>query len=305
MKRDNPETILGPVHGHEFRAGWSNAFLEVQLISDLGKTRQNNEDACMLHVPESGELLEARGVLMAVADGMGGASAGEYASHKTLEYIVDSYFDTPTDALIPAALQAAVQTANELVFEESERNPELAGMGTTISALAIVGDWAYIAQVGDSRIYLLRRNQSLKQLTHDHSLVAEQMRNGLINEEEARTHSLKNLITRAVGIKETVEVDLFAVQLQQDDSLLLCSDGLSNMLGDDVIGAYLQANNLQQLTEALVEEALEAGGNDNISIVAVRVTATPPPTGLQQGARLVSFDPPRLVNRLCHFFSRR
>ena len=304
LKCDNPESIFGPTESHDLVAGWAGDFLEVQLVSDLGKKRQNNEDACMLHVPESESQFEARGILIAVADGMGGASAGEHASHKTLECIQEKYFDTSTHSLIPSALKHAVEAANAVVFEESEQNPAYTGMGTTVSVLAVMGEWAYIAQVGDSRIYLLRPGETLKQLTNDHSLVAEQIRNGLINEEEARNHSLKNLITRAVGIKDTVEVDLFAVRLQEGDRLLLCSDGLSNMVEDDMIAACLDGDNLKKSTEELVQCALAAGGHDNITAVTALVTAAPPTTHYQQGARIVSFNPPGLLQKLWRIFER-
>ncbi len=235
---------------------------------------------------------------------MGGASAGEHASHKTLESIQEHYYDISTHSLIPAALKHAVETANAVVYEEADANPEYAGMGTTGSVLAIMGEWAYIAQVGDSRIYLLRAGEALKQLTNDHSLVAEQIRNGLINEEEARNHSLKNLITRAVGIKDTIEVDLFAVRLQEGDCLLLCSDGLSNMVEDDMIASCLDSDNLKQSTEELVQCALAAGGHDNITAVTARVTSVPPTTHYQQGAKVVSFNPPGLLQRLWGIFER-
>jgi PPM family protein phosphatase len=171
-------------------------------------------------------------------------------------------------------------------------------MGTTASVLVIMGNWAYIAQVGDSRIYLSREGLGLKQLTDDHSLVAEQMRSGLINADEARNHLLKNLITRAVGIRDSIEVDLFSIELRQGDTLLLCSDGLSNMVPDgDILGA-LTMPDLGKAADKLVTQALDAGGSDNITTIALRVTGIPPLTHYQQGAQKVSLGPEGFFARM-------
>ena len=262
-----PEALHGPHDATRFQAAWKGAFIESFLLSDVGKKRNNNEDSCLVFSPDDLGLLESRGVLFAVADGMGGASAGEYASRKTLECLCAKYYDKTVHAFVPAALRLAVETANAYVFHESETKPEYSGMGTTLSAMAILGNWAYIAQVGDSRIYLLRNGKELRQITHDHSLVAEQIRNGLLNETDARNHSLKNLITRAVGIKDSIDVDLYSVELQQNDSLLLCSDGLSNMVSDETLSEFLHADNLEEASNQMVQHALDAGGTDNITLI--------------------------------------
>ncbi|HDP33748.1 MAG TPA: Stp1/IreP family PP2C-type Ser/Thr phosphatase [Candidatus Hydrogenedentes bacterium] len=305
LKRDNPEARLGPLDGHNFETAWSGPFLDIQVITDVGKKRQNNEDSCLLFVPESESMRDSRGVLVAVADGMGGASAGEYASRTALQCLVKKFYDKNLHTLVPNALKLSVECANEYVFDEAEANPDYAGMGTTISALTILGNWAYMAQVGDSRIYLKRASQPLKQLTNDHSLVAEQIRSGLINEEDARNHTLKNLITRAVGIKEDINVDLFALQLQVGDVLLLCSDGLSNMVSPEDINLYLETNDVQQAARDLVQHALAAGGVDNITVIVVRLTAPPPITNYQQGAKTISFEQPGLLTRLRSIFTGR
>lgn len=305
MKRENPEARLGPPDGLNFETAWSGPFLDVQVITDVGRKRQNNEDSCLLFVPESEGMLDSRGVLMAVADGMGGASAGEYASRTALQCIAKKYFDKNLHTLVPNALKLAVESANEYVFDEAEANPDYAGMGTTCSALAIMGDWAYMAQVGDSRIYLKRLDHELKQITNDHSLVAEQIRSGLISEEDAKNHTLKNLITRAVGIKEDINVDLYALQIQAGDVLMICSDGLSNMVSAPKISALLNTENVEAAARQLVANALEAGGLDNVTVIVARVTAPPPSTNYQQGAKIVSFEQPGLLTRLRSIFSGR
>ncbi len=298
MSNGDPLTFLGPEDGLNCRHDWECAFLDVHYVSDVGKKRKNNEDSCLLCAPEDPHLLEKRGVLFAVADGMGGASAGEHASRMALENLGRRYYSDNTKGLVPAAMRIAIEGANDMVFNEAERVAEYSGMGTTVSALAVMGNWAYMAQVGDSRIYLHRPEFGLKQLTEDHSLVAEQIRSGLINEDEARNHMLKNLITRAVGIKETVEVDLFALEILPGDTLLLCSDGLSNMVGDFDLGLLMAEPDLKAATGTLVEKALEAGGTDNITVVTLRVTAAPQPTYYQQGAQRVALVPEGFFARL-------
>jgi protein phosphatase len=303
LQQEKIEALLGPIDGHYFKGQYSDPEISIRLLSDLGKKRQNNEDSCMLYVPGSEALTDSRGILVAVADGMGGAKAGEYASHNALRCICPVYYERNPHALVPAALRQAVEAANAFVFRESEHNIDFSGMGTTVSALAIVGNWAYIAQVGDSRIYLLRSGMPLKQLTYDHTLVAEQIKNGLINEEEARNHSLKNLITRAVGIRDTVDVDLFALELQPHDTLLLCSDGLTNMVNDENLEKELAQEDLTAMSESLLEKALEAGGTDNITMILVRIGEVLKESNYQQGGRIISFHKKSALRRLFSFFS--
>jgi protein phosphatase len=193
-------------------------------------------------------------------------------------------------------LRTGVVEANRSVFEESEANPEYYGMGTTLCAVSIRGDGAYVASVGDSRVYLAREDVGLIQITEDHSLVAEQVRNGIITEEEARDHSLKNLITRAIGIKEAVDIDLFSLRLERGDTLLLCSDGLSNMLTEEEILDGLRLDTLNHAARVLVGRALEAGGQDNVSAVIVRVTGALHQAELDAGAEEVMFPEAAGVN---------
>lgn len=296
-----PRTEYGPLDGRNYEFGWRGTYLQAHMLSDVGKKREKNEDSCLLCIPEPSSLADERGLLFAVADGMGGASAGEHASRMALHTMSTTYFRGPAQP-VPMGIRTAVETANELIFEESENNPEYSGMGTTVSSIVVLGDWAYIAQVGDSRVYLLRERSGIHQLTHDHSLVAEQVRSGLISEEEARNHALKNLITRAVGIKDTVRVDLFAVQLKLEDTLLLCSDGLCNMVSDSEIAAALALGDLKYCTRKLVEQALEGGGTDNITAVTLRVTGAPPRREMQQGAEEIELSGSGLLGRLRRLF---
>ena len=300
MEPDMLEALCGPQDDLCYHAGWRGDFAEAFMITDVGRKRKNNEDSCVICVPRDEGLQQSRGFFFGVADGMGGASAGEYASCKCLEHACRTYFDKSRHALVPAMLRLAVETANEFIFQESEAKPEYAGMGTTFSGVAILGNWCYVAQVGDSRVYLLRENKGLRQITQDHSLVAEQVRSGLINKDEAHNHSLKNLITRAVGIKENIEVDLFAFELESLDTLLICSDGLSNMVSDELFTKHLAGENLEEAGRLLVQEALDAGGTDNVTLITMRITASPPVSHYQQGAKLVSLNKSGLLSRLIH-----
>jgi len=295
-----PLTQCGPVDGGNFEYSWSNEFAEAYLLSDVGKKRKRNEDTCVLCVPEDRELLEKRGLLFAVADGMGGANAGDFASHLALNVILDDYFrgHAPT---IPDALQNALEEANRVVFAESEVNPERRGMGTTASLVLVRGDCAYIAQVGDSRVYIGRTDERLFQITADHSLVAEQVRSGYLSAEEARSHSLKNLITRAVGIKATVKTDLFAFRLQQNDTLLICSDGLSNQVKDDEIANLMALDNLRAAGRSLVERAITEGGPDNITIILLRITQPPPARQFEPGVQEVFIPPSGFLRKVWRF----
>lgn len=297
-----PLTVYGPSDGKNYQYGWRGDFLEAQLLSDVGKKRQNNEDSCLMCAPESPDLARERGLLFAVADGMGGASAGEHASRMALQMLAHHYYSA-FGVSAPLALRDALDQANGRIFEEAAINPLYSGMGTTVSAMIVIGHWAYIAQVGDSRVYLHRDTLGLQQLTRDHSLVAEQVRNGIISEEEARNHSLRNLITRAVGIKDRVKIDLFSLRLQQGDTLLICSDGLSNMVVDQQIANDMAMSDLQAATRKLVIDALEGGGSDNITTVTVRVTGEPPHRDLEEGAEQIRIARPSLIKKLRGLFS--
>lgn len=285
-----PLTEGGPPDGGNYEYAWAGAHMQVHFLSDVGKKRKKNEDSCILCAPEADALRDKRGMLFAVADGMGGASAGERASRMGLEILIEEYYAQRTGDLgqpIPARLRTAISEANRRIFEEAEAHTDRQGMGTTMSVVVVDGEYAYIAQVGDSRVYVARGRSGLVQITDDHSLVAEQVRNGYLSEEEARNHSLRNLITRAVGIKDSVNVDLFALRLERDDTLLVCSDGLSNLIKDDEIGRALNMGNLQAAARLLVGRALHEGGTDNITAALLRVVQSPPRRELQPGAQEV------------------
>jgi PPM family protein phosphatase len=225
--------------------------------TDTGRQRRANEDSVL-----------ARSPLFVVADGMGGAQAGEVASRIAVEAFQGGLEDSAQPEL---ALAALAHTANSRIHELSHVNAEQAGMGTTLTAVYVGEEEVAIAHVGDSRAYCFRDGQ-LQRLTDDHSLVDELMRQGRLTPEEALEHPQRSVITRALGPEGMVEVDTRSVRGRPGDVYLLCSDGLTTMIGEEQIAAVLLANpRLRDAGEALIAAANEAGGRDNITVVLLRL----------------------------------
>jgi protein phosphatase len=227
--------------------------------SDRGHVRSNNEDAVAADVHA--------GVFI-VCDGMGGAAAGEIASRKTAEGVFDALQRNPS-----TSLAAAIASANESLFLAAGGASYLRGMGTTIVALKLTGDVAELANVGDSRCYRLREGV-LEQMTQDHSFVAEQMRRGLMTEQEAATSPMKSVITRAVGTCESVDVDMIHWQIKDGDIYLLASDGLTRELTDLAIAEVLgDVQEPEAACDVLVTAANSAGGHDNVTCIVVHIAS--------------------------------
>jgi protein phosphatase len=243
---------------------------EQYAVTDTGRQRRANEDALL-----------ARSPLFVVADGMGGAQAGEVASRIAVEYFHGGLED---DSNPEGSLAALARSANARIHELSHSNVEQAGMGTTLTAVYVGAEEVAIAHVGDSRAYCLRDGELLR-LTDDHSLVDELMRQGRLTPEEAVEHPQRSVITRALGPEGTVEVDTRSFRARPGDVYLLCSDGLTTMLPEDEILALLRAkSDLHAAGEALIAAANDAGGRDNITVVLLRLeevaagrAATPEP----------------------------
>lgn len=246
--------------------------LRAGAATDVGLVRSNNQDQLLVADP-----------LYAVADGMGGAAAGEVASALAVEALEQEFNGEgrPTRPT-PDLLITAAQAANRAVWEEAEANPEMRGMGTTLVALALVeGPQLAVVNIGDSRLYNLRGGV-LRQVTYDHNLVAEMVAEGRISKEEAEVHPRRNIMTRALGVEPEVPIDLFLEEPLPGDRYLLCSDGLPRELSDDMIAALLRRlADPADAAKQLVEEAKARGGNDNITVVVVDVaeTGTAPPPG--------------------------
>lgn len=238
--------------------------MKVYAKTDIGKQRETNQDAFDTGYFDDGT------VWAVVCDGMGGVSGGQVASSlcidKTVNAMKRSYRENMTVNNVKNMLVSAINAANSYVFDESLKNRELKGMGTTIVAVVIVNDIAVIAHVGDSRAYLI--NDTIKQITKDHSYVQLLVDNGRITAEEAETHPDKNIITRAIGIEGFVDVDVDLVDIKDTDRILLCSDGLNGYVKDDVILETVKEYG-DSSTEKLVETANLNGGHDNITVVLI------------------------------------
>lgn len=248
--------------------------LDVFQLSDVGRVRTSNEDFADYHIPQDPKQIQQKGMLFLVADGMGGHQAGEVASQQAVRFVVGQYFgDTTHD--ISTSLSRAFRAANRLVHEQAKADPDKAGMGTTLVGAAVLGHKVYIANVGDSRAYLVGQSGTV-QITEDHSWVEEQVRAGLLSPEQARVHPQRNLVTRALGSKPSVEVDLFEGQIGKGDALVLCTDGLTNYVRDAEIEAIVRQNSARDAGQILVDLAKERGGRDNITVMIVSAgTAAP------------------------------
>ena len=230
--------------------------------TDAGRKRRRNEDAFVLEPP-----------LFAVADGMGGAQAGEVASRLAAAAFREFH---EADELEPEERVAAIiQEANQRIYDRARSDAQVSGMGTTITAALLTDAGVAIGHVGDSRAYRLRQ-RALEQLTEDHSLVADLVRSGRLKPEEADTHPQRSVITRALGTDPAVDVDTFSVPAEPGDVFLLCSDGLTTMVGDEeIVETIGKSSTLEQATKALVKAANRAGGEDNVTVVLFSLSGEP------------------------------
>jgi len=241
--------------------------LDVAKLTDVGRARPHNEDYVDYRIPSDPQELARRGSVFLVADGMGGHQAGEVASRGAVEAVMTNYFaDTTHD--VPTSLVRAFRFANQQLHAQAQADASKGGMGTTLVAAVTLGRKVYVANVGDSRAYLINRS-GITQITEDHSWVEEQVRAGLLTMEQARRHPQRNLVTRALSSKPSVEVDLFEGEINAGDSILLCSDGLTGRVENAEIAAIVQQHPPQQAAEMLVALANERGGNDNITVLIV------------------------------------
>ena len=243
--------------------------LDVAQLTDVGRKREHNEDNMAFVIPKDSQVMANKGALFIVADGMGGHAAGEVASEIAVDTVSNMYYQEDSND-VAVSLLRAIRRANASIHQRAAENLLRTGMGTTCVAAVLRGNMAYIANVGDSRAYLLRGNQ-VKQISQDHSWVAEQVRAGLLTEEQARTHIQRNVITRCLGTQTEVDVDVFHEELQEGDCLVLCTDGLSGLVSDEELKRIVDQFVPQESVYHLVEKANENGGPDNITAIVVRV----------------------------------
>ena len=242
--------------------------MRIYSATDVGQKRKMNQDYVFATADPVGNLPN----LFVVADGMGGHNAGDYASSHAVTSMVEE-IRQDADFNPVKVIRHAIECVNTEILTQAQQDEKLRGMGTTIVAATIVGHYAYVANVGDSRLYTWSAG-TLQQVTRDHSYVAELLANGEITAQEAFKHPQKNIILRAVGAEDELEVDCFTLELTADTKLLLCSDGLSDMVDDRQISEILQAHQTAEAAEVLLEAALDNGGRDNISLILIDLTPT-------------------------------
>lgn len=231
-------------------------------MTDVGQVRKLNQDYLYTSEKPVGNLDN----LFIVADGMGGHQAGDYASKFTVQSVVELIGQSEETEPVKI-IENAILEANRKLLKKAE-TPELSGMGTTLVVCTIHEREACIANVGDSRLYVI--DETIRQITHDHSLVEEMVRMGELEPESARLHPNKNIITRAIGAGEEVKIDFFQIELSEHSVILMCSDGLTNMVEDDDIKFIIdRQRDVVEITESLIHAANENGGKDNIAIIII------------------------------------
>jgi len=230
--------------------------------SDKGLVRSENEDSLLLYIPEDKAILEQKGILAIVADGVGGAAAGKLASETAVEVIKESYYKDSQNH----SLQDSLRIANLEIYVAAQKDQRYRGMATTCTALVIKGKEGFISHVGDSRAYLFRRGK-LTQITEDHTLVGKLLKDGVISLQEALNHPQRNVILKALGSSSNVEPDTYQIRLEKGDCVLLCSDGLHGLVTDTEITNILENNPVEESGKELINLAKERGGTDNITVL--------------------------------------
>jgi serine/threonine protein phosphatase PrpC len=252
--------------------------LEAAELTDVGRRRERNQDNIAQVIPTDAQVLDEKGALFVVCDGMGGHAAGEVASELAVKTICEEYYNASARDVI-TSIATAVERANSAIYKHALEHPELSGMGTTCVALVVAGGRAFVVNIGDSRAYIIRGGK-MRQVTRDHSWVAEQVRVGLLTEEQARTHSHRNVITRSLGTQPNVTADLFIETMHDGDRVLLCSDGLHGYVDEHEIERVVTSDqDADAAVHTLIDMANENGGPDNISATLVHLIDVPVPAG--------------------------
>lgn len=242
--------------------------MKYYAMTDVGRRREMNQD----YVYATGQPIGPFPNLLVVADGMGGHKAGDFASKFTVE-VVKREIAGSRSRKPEKVLHDAIQVANRELIRVASRDVKLEGMGTTLVVATVIGDTLYFANIGDSRLYLIDDN--IKQLSKDHSLVEEMVRLGGIKAEDARNHPDKNIITRAMGVKDEAEADFYEFRIKRGDKILMCTDGLSNMVEDeDMFGLVKGSRDVIEAVQMLIDRANSNGGRDNIGVVLAEPIAS-------------------------------
>ena len=264
----NPEAAAPEEKPETERAECPVPGFSVVSRTDVGRVRRSNQDALIIG-----------GGVAGVADGMGGHNGGEIASGETRDGILRELSGKTPDR---QALREAVEKINLEIWDRQEKDASLTGMGTTLTLLWPSESEMLVAQVGDSRAYLIRDGQ-VRQVTKDHSLVGDMVRRGVLTEEQAACHPMRNYITRAVGTEDTIEADLFTEERKAGDRWLVCSDGLYSMISRGALEELVRKENAEEAADALLQAALEGGGRDNITLILMTDEEGPVRTGKPEG----------------------
>jgi serine/threonine protein phosphatase PrpC len=246
-------------------------YLDVAQLTDVGRKREHNEDNMAFVIPKDSLVMAKKGALFVVADGGASPQGGEVASEIAVDTISNLYYQNDSDD-VAASLLHAIKHANAQIRQRAAENMLRSGMSTTCVAAVFRGNVAYIANVGNSRAYLVRYSQ-IKQVTLDHSWVAEQVRAGLLTEDQARKHPQRNVITRWLGDQADIEIDVFSEQLEEKDTFVLCTDGLARLVSNYEIQRIVDQSGPPESVYHLVERANENGGDDNITAVVVHINS--------------------------------
>ena len=242
--------------------------------TDIGRVRENNEDKFDFFLPDDAPTQATRGRLWAIADGMGGHSAGQVASEAGLKTVIRSYFAEPLTgetSEVGEALRQSLRDANALITQAAINMGAKNGMGTTMVVAIVLNDMLTLAHVGDSRAYLLREGERIRQLTTDHSWVEEQVRRGALSRAEAEKSPYRNVITRSIGMGDGMDADILTEKLFPEDILLLATDGVTGYLGEDALAALMSNKSLSKAALDIVDAANDAGGKDNSTVVLLKV----------------------------------
>jgi serine/threonine protein phosphatase PrpC len=257
--------------------------VESSQLSHVGQKRHHNEDYVGFYEPAEIADLEMHGRLYVLADGVGGAAAGEVASQYTVNKIIHAYYRQHAHQDGSSRLKQVIEEANAAVFARNLDRSGQPEMATTVVAAVVRGDELIVANVGDSRAYMIQGDR-IEQITQDHSLMAEMINDGVITAEQAETHPYRNVILRSIGAYETVQVDLFSRQLAPDDIFILCSDGLTRLVSNSELIDIARNNPPDQATHKLVTLANARGGDDNITVSITRITSQRVTEGQTLGA---------------------
>ena len=264
--RKKNKTITEPVNTIQETTDVTD--INVVIKTDLGNIRTNNEDTAGFYRIADKNILSEKGYLLIVADGMGGHNAGEVASNMAVEIINKEYYSDVKSGSIEKSLSQAFVAANKKIFDQASSNDACKGMGTTCTAIVIAGNVIYYAHAGDSRAYLAR-NRSVYQLTEDHTYVRDLVKSGAISAKEADDHPQRNILTNAMGTKADMRLDVGKSQFsfEENDRLLLCSDGLYDYLNDAELADMMDSGTLLHIAGVLINIAKKRGGKDNITVV--------------------------------------